>query len=78
MYDDGRLEVGEYAKQEIGDSARGITGQVAPENVAELMALVDLLPQNTKLPGGSHKDVHSRHTTYFINRTDLQTEGETS
>ena len=74
---DGSFKVGEYrTHRERKLSGEECTGKVVPENVAEVMALIDLLSPSTKLPGGSHKDLFSQRSTYFINLTDLQTEGE--
>ena len=79
IFRDGTIAVGQRSKQPYGDTLMP-TGDVAPENVAEVMTLVDLLPPNTKLPGGSRKTNHNyiAAVTYFIAKEDLQTNGETS
>lgn len=74
VYEGGKTEVSEYNK-ETG-VALEVTGYTVPDNVAEVMALIDLLPDEVYLKGGSHKSEFSDLTTYYINYVDIQTEGE--
>ena len=69
--EDGGFDVGEYSKQNYDQTGGTITGHKVPEDVLELMAVLDLT-DGSKLPGGSHKGWKS----YFISHKDLKTQEE--
>ena len=79
-FSDGSFKVGEHkVHEERKRSGDEYTGKVVPDNVAEIMALVDLLPDGASLPGGSYKESYDTlefECTYFITTDDLKPQGE--
>ena len=73
--DDGGFDVGEYSKGQRGGM---MTRHEVPEAVLEVMALTDLLPDYTKLKGGSWKGGRDEkgNQWYYIGVEDLKPQVE--
>ena len=76
--ENGECDVGDYLKLNSNESGNTVTGHEVPDEVLEIMALTDLLPDYTKLKGGSWKGGRDEkgNQWYYIGVEDLKPQAE--